>query len=337
MPVVEREISGFTLPSSSPKAGSSITSFSLVSGADATWKDFTWTLDFPIPNAYRTLLTGPNRPRPPHDNIILKSSPVEFKLVSIDTKACTATFAFPQAAADEFDGSGKTRELRLEWHSSIVLSSWESDAKSKSPVRLLGDLANRSYALTQDGVMRHWWFPFNNIHLGMGEKAGPLDLTGRSFQLHGQDSAGYDAMEGDPLYKHTPYLISSPRPNASGEIPTSSYAIYHPSNSYGTWDVGKQHDDPSGYFKTYTQDFGGLEEYVIVGKGVKEIVRTFGEMVGMPKLVGRDWLGYLGASPCYVSSAGKCLSRSHQLSVRNGSRRECKPPLQVSSTHRGIR
>jgi alpha-glucosidase (family GH31 glycosyl hydrolase) len=171
----------------------------------------------------------------------------------------------------------------------------------------------------------------------MGEKAGPLDLTGRSFQLHGQDSAGYDAMEGDPLYKHTPYLISSPRPNASGEIPTSSYAIYHPSNSFGTWDVGKQHDDPSGYFKTYTQDFGGLEEYVIVGKGVKEIVRTFGEMVGMPKLVGRDWLGYLGASPCYVSSAGKCLSRSHQLSVRNGSRRECKPPLQVSSTHRAIR
>jgi hypothetical protein len=294
MPVVEREITGFTLPSDAPKAGSSIASFSLTSSPDALYTDFTWTLDFPIPNAYRTILTGPKRPRPPHDNTIIKTPPVSFKLTAINAKACTATFAFPSAAGESIDGAKKMRELRLEWHSSIVLSSWESDGNSE-PVRIVGDLANRSYALTENGVMRHWWFPFNNIHLGMGEKSGPLDLSGRHFQLHGQDSAGYDAMEGDPLYKHTPYVISTPKPTKDGKVPASTYAIYHPTNSFGTWDLGKQHDDPSGYFTCYTQDFGGLEEWVLVGKGVKEVVKTFGEVVGMPKLVARDWLGYLAS------------------------------------------
>lgn len=294
MPIVERELAGWQLTASTPKQVSSITSFSLESSPDAIFRGYTWTLDFPLANAYRTILTGKDRVRPPHDNVILRSKPVEFKLTSLDAKACRATFDFPSAGPSHLDGAGKTRVLKLDWASSLTLSSWETDVNGKE-VRILHDLPNRSYGLTEHGVCRRWYIPHNNLHLGAGERAGPIDLTQRAFQMHGQDSAHYDAFEGDPLYKHTPFVISTPRPTADGEVPVSTYAIFHATNSFGIWDIGKQHDDPSGYFKSYTQDFGGLEEWVLVGKGVQEVSRTWGEIVGMPKLVGRDWLGYLAS------------------------------------------
>lgn len=75
----------------------------------------------------------------------------------------------------------------------------------------------------------------------------------------------------------------------------STYAIYHASNSNALWDIGRHHDDPWGYFKTFTQDWGGLEEWYIVGKGVREVTKSWAEIVGRPMLVGRDWLGYLAS------------------------------------------
>lgn len=294
MPIVERELAGWQLTSSSPQSGSSISSFSLESSKEAIFGGFKWTLDFPLANAYRVILVGKDHPRPPHDNVILRSRPVDFKITSLDAKACTATFDFPPSGPKEMDGSDKKRFLKLDWSSSLVLSSWEVEGSSE-PVRILHDLPNRSYGLTEHGVQRRWYIPLGNLHLGGGERAGPIDLSQRAFQMHGQDSAHYDAFEGDPLYKHTPYLISTPKPTREGKLPVSTYAIFHATNSFGVWDVGKQHDDPSGYFKSYTQDFGGIEEWVLVGKGVPEVVRTWGEIVGMPKLVGRDWLGYLAS------------------------------------------
>ena len=290
MPVVERDLQGWQV-SGTPKAGQSITSFSLSSSPDAVFSGFTYTLSFPLPSAYRVLLTGPYRPRPPHDNIILKYTPLSFKLVSLDAEKSTAVFAFPSSEGDK---PGKSREIHLDWRESILLTVWERSGDDEA-IRLLGDLPSRSYALTDHGIIRHWWIERDNLHLGLGEKGAPIDLTGRSFSMHGTDAACYDAYEGDPLYKHTPFLISTPKPVAGQALP-STYAIYHPTNSVGSWDIGRSQDEPWGFFKTFIQDWGGLEEWVIVENGVKEVVSTFGDLVGRPKLVGRDWLGYLGES-----------------------------------------
>ncbi|WVR03862.1 hypothetical protein IAU60_000860 [Kwoniella sp. DSM 27419] len=293
MPIVERELAGFELVGS-PKSGSSISSFELKSTAkEGIYSGFTYSLTFPLPNIYRILLTSPNRPRPPHDNVVLKSQECQFKLVALDDKACTASFEFPSAGKDDLDGSGKTRQIELKWNEHITLNVYEQVAGKKT--RVLGDLPNRSYALTEKGVMRHWWIEPDNLHLGLGEKAAPLDLSNRSFTMHGSDSAAYDSYNTDPLYKHTPYLVSTPKPTKEGEELVSTYAIYHPTNSGGVWDVRRLHDDPWGYFKAYTQDHGGLEEYALFGKGVQEVTRTFAEVVGKPRLVGRDWLGYLAS------------------------------------------
>ncbi|KAK8861546.1 hypothetical protein IAR55_002368 [Kwoniella newhampshirensis] len=293
MPIIERELSGFRLPASPPKVGSSLTSFTLKTPSSGPYCNFTYTLSFPLTNVYRILLTGPDRPQPPHDNVVLPPVSLQFKLTSLDEKECIATFDFPSSGPDAFDGTGRKRELHLSWSEHLLLYVFE-EVNGKN-IRILGDLPNRAYALTEHGIMRHWWVEPDNLHLGLGEKAAPMDLSNRSFTMHGSDSAAYDAYNTDPLYKHTPYLISSPKPIKEGEDLISTYAIYHPTNSGGVWDVRREHDDPWGYFKAYRQDWGGLEEWILIGKGVKEVVKTFAEIVGRPRLVGRDWLGYLAS------------------------------------------
>lgn len=145
-------------------------------------------------------------------------------------------------------------------------------------------------------MIRHWVLDRSRLHLGLGEKAAPIDLTGRSFTLHAADSAWYDTYRTDPLYKHTPFLISTPRPTADF-LQDVTYAIAHGTNSICTWDVGQEIDYPSGgWSKRFIQDWGGLEEWVMFGCGVEGVVKTFAQLAGKPRLIGRDWLGYLGST-----------------------------------------
>jgi hypothetical protein len=311
MVVIERELSGFTLPQA-PTPGSRIRSFTLVSGPEAVYPGFQYTLSFPLPNALKVLLTGPDRPLPPHDNVdaVISAQQYEFVVVQVDARACSAVLAFPPIAEGDtdLDGARRRREVRVQWSDCIILEIWEQTGSSGAEAdgtrgsaggstgweRISSDLPSRSYALTERGMMRHWRLERDSIHLGLGEKAAPLNLTGRSFSISGTDAACYDAFGGDPLYKHTPFLVITPR-SVDYQPRRSTYALYHPSNANATWDIGRLHDDPWGYFKTFTQDWGGIEEWYLLGKGVQQVTRTWAELVGRPRLVGRDWLGYLAS------------------------------------------
>ena len=44
-------------------------------------------------------------------------------------------------------------------------------------------------------------------HYGVGDKAGPLDHTGRRFKIDAVDPCGFDAELSDPLYKMIPFVI----------------------------------------------------------------------------------------------------------------------------------
>lgn len=213
MPIVERDLTYFVLSPtlSSLRAGSKLSSFSLVSGPKTHFSGFEWKLEFPFPQAYRILLTGPDRPRPPHDNVNAPAKFCSFKLLSLDRDNCRATFAFPSHAVEQH-----TLELRLYWHYQIFSEVWEAGAGKVGDKLVLADLQARSYVLTEHGVIRHWKLDRSCLHLGLGEKAAPIDLTGRSFTLHATDAAYYDSYRTDPLYKHTPFLISTPRPDADG-------------------------------------------------------------------------------------------------------------------------
>lgn len=196
MVTVERELSGFEL-APGVKANSSVTSFKLVSGPNATFADFEYSLSFPLANAVRVTLVGPERPAPPHDNVTLNSEPLSFTVKSLDESTCDAVIEFPALpkGQKDLDGAERKREVRINWADSILLSIWEE--VDGEWTRICGDLQSRSYALTEHGVMRHWWLEKDNLHLGLGEKAAPLDLTGRSFRCDGSDSAAYDSYESE--------------------------------------------------------------------------------------------------------------------------------------------
>lgn len=175
------------------------------------------------------------------------------------------------------------------------------------------------------------------------------------------------------LYKHTPFLITLPRPIAvnpepsptsnllnnywasidlsdpvTGEITKhldpedwihpSPYATWWTSNSDGICDIRRSTNDPNGVFKRYEQGWGGLEEIVFLGHaelpgkeekyavekkaldeglelglnndgkrgkrtvGLRELVRAFADLAGSPKLVPRDWLGYLASGKLLFAS-----------------------------------
>ncbi len=101
--------------------------------------------------------------------------------------------------------------------------------------------------------------------------------------------------------------MTIPKPITSSDqtsptILPSPVAVYHTTNSDGQWNIQHAVCDPWGYFTSYSQDFGGLEEFIILGDGeegkvvgARELVKGFAELVGKPLLVPRDWLGYLAS------------------------------------------
>lgn len=90
---------------------------------------------------------------------------------------------------------------------------------------------------------------------------------------------GYDVHRTDPMYKHIPLLINA--------TPEGCVAMFSSSHSRGSCSIGAEMDGLWGPFKVSRQDHGGLEEYLIIAKTLKEIVRLYAELAGMPLLVPR--------------------------------------------------
>ncbi|KAJ5679071.1 hypothetical protein N7462_007315 [Penicillium macrosclerotiorum] len=154
------------------------------------------------------------------------------------------------------------------------------------------DLPLRSYIADGSGVAHYSVHDRDAIHVGLGEKSAPMDLTGRNFQLSATDCFGYDVYNSDPLYKHIPLLIKA--------TPEGCVALFSTTHGRGSWSVGSEIDGLWGHFKIYRQDYGGLEQYMIVGKTLKDIVRSYAELVGMPLLVPRWAYGYISGGYKYT-------------------------------------
>lgn len=118
-----------------------------------------------------------------------------------------------------------------------------------------------------------------------------MDLSNRNFILSATDCFGYDVYHTDPMYKHIPLLINV--------TPKGCVAMFSTSHSRGNWCVGSEVDGLWGHYKVYRQAHGGLEEYLIVGRTVKDVVKSYADLVGHPKLVPRWALGYIGGGMKY--------------------------------------
>lgn len=153
------------------------------------------------------------------------------------------------------------------------------------------DLDHRSYAFDGEGVAHYSEYTRDILHVGLGEKAAPMNLSNRGFVLSATDCFGYDIYRTDPMYKHIPLLISA--------SPQGCVGIFSTSHSRGMCSIGSEVDGMWGHFKVYRHDYGGLEEYIMVGKTIQEVVHSYAELVGFPRLVPRWAMGYISGGMKY--------------------------------------
>jgi alpha-glucosidase (family GH31 glycosyl hydrolase) len=263
------------VPSKYTLAGteSSDASITLKAEGQGAFPATTFTFEALRPNIFRTTFTSPSHPLPPHPSV-LKPSP-SFGTIT------------PQTSTD-----GQTKTILLgAVQATIDFSGAPLVSLEIGGYQVHTDLPFRSYALDSTGIAHYTHYKRNTLHIGLGEKAAPMNLSNRFFHIAATDSFGYDAYRTDPLYKHIPLLINV--------TPQGCVAIFSSSHSRATWAVGSEIEGLWGHFKVYRQDYGGLEEYLIVGKSVQEVVRGYAELAGFPKLVPRWALGYLAGGMKY--------------------------------------
>lgn len=181
---------------------------------------------------------------------------------------------------------------------STVHLKLELTAGENQPVRLLWSHPDTGLPFQSDrvtsaylsekrtGLVRHCVVRDPSEHyFGLGDKTGPLNLHGRRLRCLGQDSIGYDPEKGDPLYKHWPFLITR-------TVDGLWTGIYYDTLSACTFDLGCEHDNYHGLFRTTEIDDGDLDYYLMVGSSPEEIIRQFVKLVGGTHLPPRWTLGY---------------------------------------------
>jgi alpha-glucosidase (family GH31 glycosyl hydrolase) len=289
-------------------------------------------LDSNLPGSQTTLISAmPQQEVIPHGwvevdsgsptKVILKSEEIdgqawEFSLEVLSPTTCRSTFTsashplppFPACPVPEpslrLEDIETTRtktsrtitiedisQVRVDWEKTPVVSLTLLYEGENDPKIIHADLPFRSYAIDGTGVAHYTTYDASHLHCGLGEKAAPFDLSGRNFRLAATDSFGYDAYKSDPLYKHIPLLISA--------SPDGVVAQFSTSHSRGRVSIGGEMDGLWGKYKVFRQDFGGLEEYLILAPSLKDLVKSYGELVGFPQLVPRWALGYIAGGMKY--------------------------------------
>jgi len=226
---------------------------------------------------FRTTFTADAHPLPPHPSI-----PVPTR----DLKGAQPTVT-----------SSETRK-EIQIQDISVKVDWTGSAPTVS-VSLGGpegtllheDVPHRSYAVDGTGVAHYSRYNRGSLYLGLGEKAAPMNLAGRRFILSATDSFGYDVHRTDPLYKNIPLLVNA--------TPQGCVALFSTSHTRGEYSIGSEMDGMWGHYKVCRQEYGGLEEYMIVGKTIKDIVTAYADLAGYPLLVPRWAFGYLSGGMKY--------------------------------------
>jgi alpha-glucosidase len=110
-------------------------------------------------------------------------------------------------------------------------------------------------------------------HYGLGDKAGPLDRTGRRFRLDAVDPCGFDAELSDPLYKVIPLVLV-------GREGGPAYGIFYDNLAVADVDLGATIDNYHGLFRSYAATDGDLDFYFLFGPTLADVVRRYVGLTG---------------------------------------------------------
>ena len=243
----------------------------------AETESFEFTFQVICPGLFRTTFSSKSHPLPPYPSVPKPQTAPNLSEHISSTKSSETSWTVQ---------NGDVR-VSIDWSGApLVAISLKGQQK---PIHR--DLPNRSYVADASGIAHYTHYKRNTLHVGLGEKAAPMDLSNRHFILSATDCFGYDVYRTDPLYKHIPLLINA--------TPDGCVGIFSSSHSRGTYSVGSEIDGLWGHFKVYRQDYGGLEEYLMVGKTIEDVVRLYAELAGYPLLVPRWAFGYIAGGMKY--------------------------------------
>ena len=111
------------------------------------------------------------------------------------------------------------------------------------------------------------------------------------------DSLGFDPERGDPLYKHWPFLIA----RDGGERRRERHLLRQ--HGAATFDLGCEHDNYYGLYRTYEAAGGDLDYYVFPGPEIADVTRKFLELTGRPALPPRWTLGFAQTAMAIADAA----------------------------------
>lgn len=171
--------------------------------------------------------------------------------------------------------AGPNRAVRVTW------TQPEADAV------LMEDRVTSAYlSERRTGVVRHSLVRQVGEHyFGLGDKTGPLNLHGRRLRCLGLDSIGYDPKSGDPLYKHWPFVLTR-------TLQGLWVGLYYDTLSACTFDLGCEHDNYHGLFRSVDIDDGDLDYYLMSGRTPGEVISQFVRLIGGTHLPPRWTLGF---------------------------------------------
>ena len=153
---------------------------------------------------------------------------------------------------------------------------------------LLADRGTGGYVVTDGGrATRHCQArPESDRHFGLGDKAGPLDRTGRRFRVLQLDALGFDAEIGDPLYKHAPFVIVQ-----DAESGAAAGLVYD-TMAEMVFDLGAERSNYHGIYRYAEARERGLVCYVLIGADVPAVVERLTALTGRPHFAPRRTLGF---------------------------------------------
>jgi len=121
--------------------------------------------------------------------------------------------------------------------------------------------------------------PDDEFYYGLGEKAGVMNRTGKSYTMWNSDIPAYRA-DTDPLYQTVPFFFGIHRGTA--------YGIFFDNSYWSSFDFGKE--SPDRY--SFGAAGGEINYYFFAGPDPKNILARFTELVGRMPLPPRWSLGY---------------------------------------------
>lgn len=134
-------------------------------------------------------------------------------------------------------------------------------------------------------------------YYGLGDKTGALDLRGRRLRTGMTDALGFDPRTGDPLYKHWPFLIV--RDGATG----SFYGILYDNLVAASFDLGAEHSNYYGLYRSYEAPDGDLDYWLILGPGLTDVVAGFARLTGRMAFGPRWSLGFAQTAMALADAA----------------------------------